>query len=238
MGLVAGGINSIAGGGIFVVIPALLLSGLTGKQADASGSLAVWLGQTTSLFKNRKLLPKSSDLMRQVVGIGIVGSITGALLLIWTPNVNFEHALPWLNLGATVLFMSGPWLKKRIGNKKTAPRWAMPLFLFIVSIYGGYFGGGLGMLILAVLAVANTQDIQHQNALKLLLASLINAVALAVFLFTQLIVWRFALPAGIGAMIGGYMGARYSQNLPGHAIRNLVLCIGIVTTIYLFVRFA
>ncbi|MDB5182655.1 MAG: conserved rane protein of unknown function [Candidatus Saccharibacteria bacterium] len=236
-GLLAGGINSIAGGGIFVIIPALLLSGLNGKQADASSSLAVWIGQVTSLFENRKLLPKNSVLMRQIIGTGIVGSAAGALLLIWTPNVNFEHALPWLNLAATVLFMSGPWLKKRIGNKKTAPRYAFPLFLLVISIYGGYFGGGLGMLVLAVLAVSNTQDIQHQNTLKLLLASLINAVALGVFLFTQLIVWRLALPAGIGAMLGGYAGARYSRHLPSRTVRNLVLCIGIATTIYLFIRF-
>ncbi len=236
-GLLAGGINSIAGGGIFVVIPALLLSGVTGKQADASGSFAVWIGQTTSLFENRRLLPKDMGLMRQILGIGVVGSITGALLLIWTPNVNFEQALPWLNLAATLLYIGGPWLKKHISNRETAHRYAFPLFLLIISIYGGYFGGGLGMLVLAVLGISNSQDLQHQNTLKLLLASLINAVSLAVLLFAQLIIWRFALPAGAGALVGGYVGARYSRHLPSRAIRKIVMGIGVLTTLYLFVRF-
>lgn len=236
MGVLAGGINSIAGGGIFVIIPALLISGLTGKQANASGSFAVWVGQATSLFENRRLLPKSSTLVRQIIGLGAVGSIIGALLLIWTPNIEFERALPWLNLAATVLFLSGPWLKKRIG-KPTAPQYAFPLFLFVISIYGGYFGGGLGMLVLAVLGVSSVQDIQHQNTIKLLLASLINAVSLAVLLFAQLIIWRYALPAGIGTFVGGYAGARYSQRLPSRAIHYLVVCIGIITTVYLFIRF-
>ncbi|CAN5437487.1 sulfite exporter TauE/SafE family protein [soil metagenome] len=235
-GLVAGGINSIAGGGIFVVIPAMLLSGLTGKQANASGSFAVWVGQATSLFENRRLLPKNSSLVRQIIGIGVVGSIIGALLLIWTPNVDFEHALPWLNLAAVLLFTSGPWLKKHIG-KKTAPRYAFPLFLLAVGIYGGYFGGGLGMLILAVLGVSNAQDIQHQNAIKLLMASLINAVSLSILLFAQLIIWRSALPAGLGALVGGYAGSRYSRRLPGKALRTLIIFIGVATTVYLFVRF-
>ena len=169
--------------------------------------------------------------------MGILGSIIGALLLIWTPDVNFEQALPWLNLAATILFISGPWLKKHIGNKKTAPKYAFPLFILLISIYGGYFGGGLGMLVLAVLGVSNTQDVQHQNTLKLLLASLINAVSLGILLFAQLIIWRYALPAGAGALLGGYAGARYSKNLPSKTIHYFVACIGICTTIYLFVRF-
>lgn len=237
LGILAGGINSIAGGGIFVVLPALLLSGLTGKQANASGSFAVWAGQTTSLFKNRKLVPHDRKLLGQIIGLGITGSITGALLLIWTPNVDFEHALPWLNLAATALFVSGPWLKKYITNKKTAPRYAFPLFLLVISTYGGYFGGGLGIMLLAVLGISNTQDLQHQNTLKLLIVSLINTVSLAVLLFTQLIVWRWALPAGLGALSGGYLGSRYSLRLPNRSIRILVILIGAASTIYMFIRY-
>lgn len=235
-GVLAGGVNSIAGGGIFLVLPALLIGGLTGKQANASGSFAVWVGQIISLFENKQLLPKNSKIVRQIFSICLVGSITGALLLIWTPNINFEHALPWLNLAATALFMAGPILKKSL-NDKTAPKYAFPLFLLAIGIYGGYFGGGLGMLILAVLGVSYAHDVKHQNALKLLMASLINATSLAILLFAQLIIWRLALPAGLGALAGGYLGARYSKHLPTRTIRFLVICIGIATTIYLFVHF-
>jgi uncharacterized protein len=235
-GLLAGGVNSIAGGGIFLVLPALLIGGLTGKQANASGSFAVWIGQITSLFENQKLIPKNSKIVRQIFSICLIGSITGALLLIWTPNVNFEHALPWLNLAATAIFIGGPIFKKYAGHK-SAPPYAFPLFLLIIGVYGGYFGGGLGMLILAVLGVSYAHDIKHQNALKLLMASLINATSLAILLFAQLIVWRLALPAGAGALVGGYLGAQYSKRLPTTAIRYIVIGIGITTTIYLFLRF-
>jgi uncharacterized membrane protein YfcA len=235
-GLIAGGINSIAGGGIFVILPSLLISGLTGKQSNASGSFAVWIGQVTSLFENRKLLPKNSPLVRQIIAIGLIGSIVGALLLIWTPNVSFEHALPWLNAAATLLFITGPWLKKWT-SAKSAPKYAFPLFLLAASIYGGYFGGGLGMLMLAVLGISTTQDVKHQNAIKLLAATVINATSLVILIFAQLVVWRFALPAAIGAYAGGYFGARFSKHLPSKTIRLLVIAIGIITTVYLFTRF-
>ncbi len=112
-GLIAGMVNSIAGGGIFLVLPGLIISGLTGKQANASASFAVWAGQITSLFEDRSMLPKKSLLVKQIIYVGLVGSVAGALLLIITPDVNFEHALPYLNAAATLIFIAGPWLKKQ-----------------------------------------------------------------------------------------------------------------------------
>ncbi len=235
-GLLAGMVNSIAGGGIFLVLPALVLSGLTGKQANASGSFAVWIGQITSLFENRDILPKKSQIVRQIIGIGVVGSVIGALMLVATPNINFEHALPYLNAAATLIFIAGPWLKKQRSRKKV-PGFVFPLFLLVVGIYGGYFGGGLGLLMLAALSMTQLNDFKQQNAVKLLSASVINTISVVILAVAQLVIWRYALPAGAGALAGGYIGSRFSQRVSSKHIRNLVILIGLATTVYLFIRF-
>lgn len=235
-GLLAGLINSIAGGGIFLVLPALIFAGLTGKQANASGSFAVWTGQATSYFENRSLIPKKSLLVRQLVFIGLAGSIAGALLLVYTPSVDFDLALPYLNVAATLIFIAGPWFKKQRTQKKL-PWFVFPLFSLAVGIYGGYFGGGLGMLMLAVLSTTALRDVKQQNAVKLLSGTVINLACLVVLCYFGLIVWRYALPAGAGALVGGYAGARFSKNIPAKTIRLLVIFIGIVSSIYLFIRF-
>ena len=122
-GLVAGIVNSIAGGGIFAILPTMLAAGLGAKQVDASASLAVWLGQITSLYENRGKLPKKTVLLRQIIGLGLVGSAVGALLLIYTPEVNFRHALPFLNGGATLLFMAlAWWVNKNTQQWRTTSR--------------------------------------------------------------------------------------------------------------------
>lgn len=235
-GLLAGMINSIAGGGIFLVIPALIMAGVTGKEADASGSFAVWAGQITSFFEDRSQLPKKPVLIKQIIYIGLFGSVLGAMLLIYTPDVNFEHALPYLNAAATLIFILGPWLKKQRRAKKV-PKFVFPLFLLTVGIYGGYFGGGLGMLMLAALSMTKLHDIKQQNAIKLLSASVINFVAIVILTFGKLIVWKFALPAAAGALLGGYLGARYSKRISSEHMRRLVILIALASTIYLFWRF-
>ncbi len=235
-GVLAGLINSIAGGGAFLVLPALILAGLTGKQASASGSFAVWAGQATSYFENRKLIPKKSRLVKQIVIIGMASSIAGALLLVVTPNINFEHALPFLNAAATLIFIAGPWLKKQRVQKKQ-PSFVFPLFCVIAGVYGGYFGGGLGMLMLAVLSTTELRDFKTQNAVKLLAASAMNLACIIVLAFYSLIIWRYALPAAGGAFVGGLIGARFSQRISGPHIRTIVILIGLITTAYLFIRF-
>ncbi len=235
-GLLAGLVNSIAGGGIFLVLPALLMAGVTGKQANASGSFAVWAGQITSLSQNREFLPKKPALIRQIILIGLFGSIAGALLLLATPNVDFEHALPYLNAAATFIFIAGPWLKKQRRVRRT-PAFVFPLFLLVVGIYGGYFGGGLGLLMLAALSLTNIGDVKEQNAVKLLSASVINFTSIVILCIGQLMVWRYALPAAAGALCGGYIGSRYSKQVSSQHIRWLVIAIGLATTIYLFAKF-
>ena len=235
-GFLAGLINSIAGGGIFVVLPMMLMAGATGKQANASSSFAVWVGQFTSLRSNSKYLPKNRRLLYQLVGFGLAGSSLGALLLVITPNVNFEHALPYLNLAATSLFLIGPWLKKQRSHKR-APKYVFPLFILTISIYGGYFGGGLGILLLATLGLTAIQDIKEQNAIKLLVASTLNFVSTAVLFIAGLVVWEWALPAGAGALLGGYVGGRYSEKLAPRTMRWLIVLIGSATTVYLFRKF-
>ena len=235
-GMMAGMVNSIAGGGIFLVLPALIMAGLTGKEANASGSFAVWSGQAVSLYENRQLLPKKSILVKQLIGIGLIGSIIGGLLLVYTPNVDFEHALPYLNIAATLIFVLGPWLKKK-RRQRTLPWWVFPLFCLAIGVYGGYFGGGLGMLMLAVLSMTQLRDVRQQNAVKLLAATVINLTSLIVVVFANLIVWRAALPAAAGAFTGGYIGARFSKKVSDTNIRYIVITIGTLTSVYLFMKF-
>lgn len=235
-GLLAGGINSIAGGGIFAVIPALIYSGLSGKQANATGSMTVWLGQFSSLIQNRKIIPLKSKLLRKIIGFGFVGSIIGGLLLIYTPNIDFEHALPYLNLAATMIFMAGPYLRRQRRSKQL-PVWLVSLFLLLAGIYGGYFGGGLGLLMLAMLGMSEITDLRQQNAAKLLAMNVINLTSIILVVFANLVVWPFALAGGSGAWIGGFLGAKLSSKLPVRSIRLLVILIGLCSTIYLFIRF-
>ena len=187
------------------------------------------------LDSNLKNLPNNKIFLKQVIFIGVVGSIVGAILLVATPEVNFRHALPCLNGGATLLFVLAPWLKKQRSHNH-APKFFFPLFLFACGIYGGYFGGGLGLLMLAVFGLTTMQNVQEQNAVKLLTASIVNLVALLLFVFTSLIVWRAALPAGAGALIGGWAGSNYFSHITEHKVRIFVIAIGTVTTILLFLK--
>ncbi len=235
-GILAGMINSIAGGGAFLVLPALVLAGLNGKQANASSSFAVWLGQITSFWENRRSIPFGTTLVKQVTYIGFGASVIGALLLVATPNINFEHALPYLNAAATFIFIAGPWFKQ-LRRQRKLPAFMFPLFCVIAGIYGGYFGGGLGLLMLAALSLTELRDFRTQNAVKLLTVSAMNLASIIILIAAQLVVWRYALPAAAGALAGGYIGSRFSQKIADTWIRRAVIVIGLATTVYLYIRF-
>jgi len=240
-GALGGAINAVAGGGSFISFPALLFSGVDPIRANATNTLALWVGTSASgsAYKNRVKLPQR--VMLPLIVTSILGGLAGAVLLIRTPSQTFLHLLPWLLLGATLLFAFGKHLTKRIavnithdtGNSAII---IASIFELAVAIYGGYFGGGIGIMNLAMLAALGMTDIHAMNYLKVVLGSIINGVATVTFILTKAIVWPQALVMTAGALIGGYASAHFAQQLPQIWVRRFVIFSGLAMTLYFFKR--
>jgi uncharacterized membrane protein YfcA len=240
-GALGGAINAVAGGGSFVAFPALLFTGVAPVAANATNTLALWIGVTASGGAYRKRLDISRRVMIPLVVTSVVGGLAGAILLVKTPGQTFLRVLPWLLLGATLLFAFGKHLTGRIaaGVSRESSNRAVAgasVFELIVAVYWGYFGGGIGIMNLAMLSALGMTDIHAMNALKVVLAGVINGVATLTFVASGAIVWPQAIVMTVGAIFGGYFGAHYAQKLPQPWIRSFVLLVGTVMTVYFFWR--
>jgi uncharacterized membrane protein YfcA len=240
-GALGGALNAVAGGGSFVAFPALLFTGVGPVAANATNTLALWVGVTASGGAYRKYLNISKRVMIPLIATSIVGGLFGALLLIKTPPNTFLRVLPWLLLAATLLFAFGKHLNGRISagishESSNAAVTGASIFEFLVAIYGGYFGGGIGIMNLAMLAAVGMTDMHAMNALKVVLGGVINGVATFTFIATGAIAWREGAVMTVGAVIGGYFAAHYAQRLPQSWIRVFVIVTGSAMTIYFFVR--
>jgi uncharacterized protein len=227
--------NSVAGGGSFLSFPALLFAGVPAISANATNNAAMWVGTIGSARGFREEISEHRALLLPVVIASTVGSLIGACLLLATPLTLFERLIPWLLLFATSLFAASPLLSRK---PQSAPRhapWQIAL-QFIVAIYGGYFGAGMGIMMLAVLAFSGLPSLNAQNAIKNVLSVTINGVALIPFIIARAVDWRFALPMAVIALLGGYFGARFFRRMPGTISRALVVAIGAAMTIVLFTR--
>lgn len=240
-GILGGVMNAVAGGGTFFVFPALLFTGMPPVPANATNTVALWPGLAASVRAFWPRLKVVRRLLIPLVAISLVGSVAGALLLIRTPAHIFMRMVPWLMLAATLLFALGG----RMG-RKTPAREEMEstagkilvatVFELVVAVYGGYFGGGIGILILAMLGALGMSDIHEMNALKIVLTALINGVAVVTFIAARAVYWPQALVVLAGAVLGGYFAAHYSQRLPAAWIRGFVLVVGATMTSYFFLR--
>jgi len=240
-GALGGAINAVAGGGSFVAFPALLFTGIPPIPSNATNTLSLWVGVIASGGAYWKRLNISRRVMIPLVATSIVGGIAGATLLIRTPAQTFLKVLPWMLLGATLLFAFGKYFTRRIKggishDSSAAALTGASIFEFFVSIYGGYFGGGVGNNNLAMLSVLGMTDIHEMNALKVVLGGVINGVASLTFVVSGAIVWPQAIVMTIGAVAGGYLAAHYSQKLPQSWVRGFVLAVGSAMTVYFFVR--
>ena len=240
-GAVGGAINAVAGGGSFVAFPALLFTGVPPVPANATNTLALWVGTTASGGAYRMKLDIPRRVMIPLIVTSVIGGVAGALLLIKTPAQTFLKVLPWLMLGATLLFAFGKRLTGRIsaGMSGETSRTSMigaTIFELAVALYGGYFGGGMGILNLAMLSALGMTDIHAMNKLKVILGSIINGVAAVAFIATGFILWPQAGVMTVGAIVGGYGAAHYAQKLPQSWIRGLVIAVGTFMTIYFFIR--
>ena len=238
-GVLGGALNAVAGGGSFIAFPALMFSGVPPIQANATNAVALWVGVTASSGAYRKHLDISRRVMIPLTVTSVIGGIAGAFLLLRTPAQTFLRVLPWLMLGATLLFVFGGRLARgsKSGLAHDASRQAIAvaaLFELVVAVYGGYFGGGVGIMNLAMLAALGMTDIHAMNALKAVLGGIINAMGVLTFTVARAVAWKPGVIMIAGAIVGGYFGAHYAQKLPQPWIRAFVIAVGTAMTIYFF----
>jgi len=238
-GVLGGALNAVAGGGSFVAFPALLFTGVPPIPANATNTIALWTAAAASGGAYRKKLDVPRRVMIPLLAASFVGGLAGAFLLLKTPAHTFMRVLPWLTLAATLLFAFG---KKLSGGRasvieheaSTAALAATTLFQLCVAVYGGYFGGGMGIVMLAMLAALGMTDIHAMNALKSVLGFVINGVAVVTFILAGAVYWKPGSVMIIGAIAGGYLGAHYALKMPQTWIRMFVVLVGAGMSAYFF----
>ena len=235
-GLLAGTQNTLAGGGSFITFPALLLAGLDPLAANMTSTIALFPNQITSSMAGRKLAGGLGELpLSRLFGVSVVGGIVGAVLLLSTPVSIFSALVPWLILFATIVFAWGSFRKKPLhAASSLAPRTVLAI-QFVIGIYGGYFGGGIGFLMLAVLTIAG-QQVRMATATKNMLAMAMNASAVVIFAFSHQVNWLDALALAIGGVAGGFTGAWLLHRLPEKLMRGFVVVLGLFLTGWMFWR--
>jgi uncharacterized membrane protein YfcA len=238
-GALGGALNSVAGGGSFIAFPALLFTGVPPIPANATNTIALWTAAAASGGAYRKRLDVARRVMIPLLAASLVGGLLGALLLLKTPAHTFMRVLPWLTLGATLLFAFG---KKLAGGRQsvieheasTAALAGTTLFQFGVAVYGGYFGGGMGIVMLAMLAALGMTDIHAMNALKSVMGFVINGIAVVTFIVAGAVYWKHGVIMIAGGIAGGYLGAHYAMKMPQAWIRWFVVLVGAGMTVYFF----
>ncbi len=230
----AGAVNSIAGGGTLITFPLLIWLGLDPKVANATSTVALWPGLFGGLFGYRKELENSSTILFRLGMTSVVGGAVGAWLLIWTPSPTFARLVPFLILFATILFMAQGTINRRL---RLQPIMASPqiswwigaiVFQFFSSIYGGYFGAGNGILMLAAMGLLGLHDINRANGIKNFLGICINSIAVLSFSLSGLVVWSDSLLMAGGALLGGYFGASMAVRIGQVWVRRGIIAIGFI----------
>jgi len=238
-GALGGALNSVAGGGSFIAFPALLFTGVPPIPANATNTIALWTAAAASGGAYRTRLDVPRRVMVPLLASCLIGGLAGAVLLLKTPAQTFMRVLPWLTLGATLLFAFGRKLaggrKSAIGHEASAAALTgATIFQLVVAVYGGYFGGGMGIVMLAMLATLGMTDIHAMNALKSVMGSVINGVAVVAFIVARAVYWKQGIAMIVGGILGGYLGAHYAQKVPQVWIRMLVVVVGAGMTVYFF----
>jgi len=228
--------NALAGGGTFLTLPALMLTGMTALAANITSTIALFPGQVTSSWGGRGHVAGAGGLsFRVLVIISFLGGIVGAVLLLVTPSDIFKHLVPWLVLFATSVFAYGSFVPRKADRPPVLGKVGAGGAQFLISVYGGYFGGGIGFLMLAALTAAGL-SIRNANASKNVLAGVMNASAVAIFIFSPQVHWLQASVACVGAALGGVVGGHMVSRVNQQVLRAAAVLIGIALTIGLFIR--
>ena len=243
---IGGAINAIGGGGTLVTFPALVGLGVPAIVANATSTVALWPGAIASMYGYRHELAGVRSWAVRFAVPSLLGGLAGALLLLRTPGQRFDQIVPWLVLGATLLFLvQRPLmasLRKRRGDSANVdpasepPTVAVLLFQFGIAVYGGYFGAGIGILMLAALGFMGFTNIHRMNGLKNWGGLCINVTAAVTFALMGLVDWPVAIAMSAGAMLGGYAGSKLAQRVSQESVRKVVVLIGFVASLWLFLQ--
>ena len=243
--ILGGTLNAVAGGGSFFTFPALIFTGIGSITANATSTVALWPGSVASVGAYwRDLAEQQRGLLALLLGTSLIGGVLGAILLLRTPESTFVSLIPYLLLGATLLFALSPYITARLRVhtiEKTTRISIITLIIiafvqFVIAIYGGYFGGGIGIRMLASLAFMGMDDINKMNAVKALLASAINGAGVVTFVIADRVLWLQALVMIVGAIVGGYGGGYYARKIEQRWVRLFVIVTGVILTVYFFVH--
>ncbi len=238
-GLGAGLVNGIAGGGTLVSFPALLALGYPALTANVTSTVGIWPGYVSGTAGFHREVLDQADRVRSLALVAMLGAATGAVLLLTTPAKTFAVIVPWLLIASCILFAGQPWLARILNQPELhehRPRQGL-LFggTFLAAVYGGYFGAGMGVVLLAVLGLALPDSLLRTSGLRVVLSLLINGIAAAVFIVHSPIVWPAAGLLAIGSLTGGYIGARIARWVPTPVLRTGIVAIGLATAIRLLV---
>jgi uncharacterized membrane protein YfcA len=235
-GFYAGAQNVLAGGGSFITFPALLLAGINPLAANMTSTIALFPSQVTAAIAGRALVGGVPHLtFRKLFVVSIAGGALGALLLLNTPVGVFVKLVPWLVLFATTVFAWGSFRRKPVHAAEHMPAPMLVAAQSAIAVYGGYFGGGIGFLMLAALTIAG-QQVRMASATKNALAMAMNASAVLIFVFSPLVNWPAALALGAGGVFGGLSGSWLLHRLPEKALRGFIVAVGAALTVWLFLR--
>ncbi len=235
---VAGAINSAAGGGSFISFPTLVFLGVPPIVANATNTTAMWLGNVGTIRGLREDRARPTPRFIAAMVASVLGGVTGGILLLHTPVHAFNAIIPWLLLFATLLFAISPAILKLAhhpGGVEDVTWWSVGP-LFAVAVYGGFFGGGQGLVLLALFALIGMTDLRKMNYLKSVLSFINNGVPVIPFVIARAIAWDTAIAMSVGAVLGGYYGARLVRAIPPRTLRVGIVAVGAATTVAFFLR--
>ena len=235
-GLLAGALNALAGGGSFVSMPALLAAGLPSVTANASSTVALLPGGVASAWVYRgQASPVGVGSFRVLVGATLMGGLVGALLLLWTPSSAFDRVLPWLLLAATIMLATGPKVGPRLSRVANRPAIVIGV-QFALGVYGGYFGGAVGIMMMAAWRMLTGAEVHAMQGARTLMVTMANAVAVLAFIIAGAVAWPLAVALGAGALAGGYLGAHVGKQLPPTVVKVATVGVCAVVTVLFFIR--
>ena len=236
-GLVGGAMNALAGGGSFVTLPAMIAAGIPSVNANASSTVALHPGGVASAWVYRGGLTTVEGLpfIPSLVAT-LIGGLAGALLLVWTPSSVFDRVLPFLLLTATTTLFVAPRLRTALGGRFANRPATMTAIQFLLGVYAGYFGGAVGLMMLAAWSLVTSADIKALNPFRVMMVTAANTIAVICFVVLGVVWWRQTLTLGFGAIMGGYAGAHIGRRLPAHVVRNVTIVLAVTITFSFFYR--
>lgn len=239
-GLIGSGVNAIAGGGTFFTFPAFLSTGVAAVVANASNAVAIWPGRLLAIAAYRRELERQRARAIWTGAVCLLGGLAGALLLLRSGDKTFLLSVPWLILAATLLFLFDKPISARFGVRDggAAPSAATMALLsvpmFLCAMYGGFFGGGLGVVMMPVLSLTGVKDMQELNGLKNLLVTAITSIACVIFIVSGSVSWPGTIAMMAGALIGGYYGGYLARHIPAPVLKRIVIAFGFFLSAYYF----